>query len=48
MKGMKHTLIPDLKKPMERRLTEILKKLIQQVYMDTGKCYDAFSDLSNT
>ena len=48
MKGMKHMLIPDLKKHMEKRLTEIIKKLIQQIYMDTSKCYYTFSDLSNT
>ena len=48
MKGMKHMLIPDLKKHMERRLAEIMKKLIQQMYMDTGKYYYTFSDLSNT
>ena len=41
-------LIPDLKKHTERRLTEIMKKLIQQIFMDTGKCYYTLSDLSNT
>ena len=48
MKDMKHMLILDLKKHMERRLTEIIKKLIQQIFMDTGKCFYTFSDLSNT
>ena len=41
-------LILDLKKHMERRLTEIIKKLIQQIFMDSGKCYYTFSDLSIT